>query len=187
MSPAPLLIYLSKANLLDRLFCKDFFAQMGKRPTMPYLILHANTGTTAEHAHFVSKRVAALLSEQLVTAMALPAPQLGLFGADAALVNAPRLHKSWDQLSAVVTQPYGPQDEPLPVATLLQNLRRQLQVSEVWLFPHNPLSALSLEAPLVTNTEAHSRLLAAYPEEADVLQLALALAPARICNVQQLP
>jgi hypothetical protein len=57
----------------------------------------------------------------------------------------------------------------------------------VWLFPDNPLSALSLEAPLVADTQAHSRLLAAYPEEADVLQLALALAPARICNVQQLP
>ncbi|MBX3102103.1 MAG: hypothetical protein KF690_06325 [Bacteroidetes bacterium] len=184
MSRPPLLIFLSRANLADRLFCKDFFAQMGRVGPRKALILHDNTGTTPEDAHFASKRISAQLSEQMVTAMAMPAAQRKLFPAGG--FNTALVHTTWQQLDVVVSQLITPDALQPAAVQLIPLAAAALHIPEVWLFASNPLSALGLEAPLVNDAATHARLAAAFPEELATLDLALAVAPARICNVQQL-
>lgn len=174
------ILYLSSANVADRLFLKEFYARAA-RLQGPALVVHQSPNTTPEGYLFAAKRVSGQLSEAMVTNMVLPGPQRSFLSGQPVQVRAELLHRYWTDVQTIVTYPLTEEGRLVDETEMLAALQQALPDSTVTLFTQNPMAALGGERPQLTDTAIHNRLLAAYAEEQAVLDLALALG-ARICS-----
>ncbi|MEM6271269.1 MAG: hypothetical protein AAF998_17660 [Bacteroidota bacterium] len=173
------LLYLTRENLRNTPFIKDLVFH--HKLQEPSLLLHDHFGTMAD-TRFVTKRLSAIMSEDMITNNAFSGDQRGLLRREAGQLHfrAELVKKAFATVSLfilnpIVSTPEGPQVQaPAPV---LQAIREHLEVSEVVLFPRNSLSPLASARETIRGSGDVERLLRLYDEETELLEMARKLAP----------
>lgn len=175
-----ILYYLSEDNLRSQAFIKDLIYHF--RPAPGSILLHAPFGS-AEDTRFVSKRISAYLSEELVVNSILHGDQRRLIQAVEGRpeIRVDLLEAGFAQAALLILNALS-EDGPVDPIHLIQHMRTRLDITELVLFPSSPKSALGAGRPVIEVPEDHARLQAVYEEETSVLNHALALAPATIAN-----
>ncbi|HHG85747.1 MAG TPA: hypothetical protein ENJ82_13450 [Bacteroidetes bacterium] len=173
------LLYLSKENLENSIFIKELV--FNHKLDEKSLIIHDHFGSVAD-TRFVTKRISALMSEEMVVNNAFSGDQRNLLflGEEGLQFREEMLHKAFATVQLFILNPIvaSPQGIQTPeVLTVLKALREQLDFSEVILFPRNPLSPLAARREYIGEPEAVDPLIAVYDEEAELLEVARVLAP----------
>ena len=173
------LLFLSADNLRNGPFVKDLvynYKDLGKS-----IILHDHFGSIAD-TRFVSKRLSALMSEEMITNNAFSGDQRGIFQlhAGAVQVREALLRQSLEAvdlllLNALTLQ--GGTTAPLDPMAVLTALRQAFGLHEVYLFPKNSRSPLVAQRRLLSDVEQIAQWRAVYDEEAAVLDLAQHILP----------
>jgi hypothetical protein len=175
-----ILYYLSEDNLRNDAFIRDLIYHF--RPEKGSILLHAPFGTAAD-THFVSKRISAYLSEELVVNSILHGNQRRLIQVQDGQVSVRKdlIEAAFQQCALIVMSALS-EDGPADPLQVIAVLRQHFAVDEVLLFPASPKSALGAGRPHMHAAADHARLIAVYEEEQAVLDRALHLAPATIAN-----
>ena len=175
-----ILYYLSEDNLRSQAFVKDLVYHF--RPAPGSMLLHAPFGS-AEDTRFVSKRISAFLSEELVVNSILNGDQRRLIQVvdGQPEIRVDLVEAGFAQAALLIVNALS-EDGPVDPIHLIQHLRTRFDITELVLFPSSPKSALGAGRPGIAGADDHARLQAVYEEEASVLTRALALAPATIAN-----
>ena len=174
------LLYLSADNLRNGPFIKDLvynFKKVGKS-----IILHDHFGKVAD-TRFVTKRISALMSEEMILNNAFSGDQRQIFTttAGALALRMDFIHKSLETVDLVLLNALGLADgelvslDPLRV---LDALRLALDIEEVYIFPKNARSPLVAQRRLFTSVDEIAPFRPVYEEEANALALAERLLPA---------
>lgn len=179
------LIYLSLANLKDRLFIRDFVNNF--KFQTPTLILHEAFGDTIQDSVFVTKRISSLLSESMVHNHAFPASQRDFyyFENGELIASASKIRKLLSPIPLLIL---GPIVKKEGVQTLVsakemaQAARKQFEIEYITLFSDNPLSPLGNAGNTIRENADIQPLLSLYEEEKASLEMALSLSPSRICT-----
>jgi hypothetical protein len=178
------LIYLPEQPARDKLFMRDFFKNY---PQLPYksLLLHDAGVSNPEVARYASKRLSANLSEYMVPNHMRSGDERNLITSNGSgfAVKEALFRKMYRMVHAIVMNPIigsNGQAQMAQPAEMLQALRQQLPVEQVLLFPENPKSLLGNEPHYLADAAEYERLMGIYPEEANTLKLAHALAPSYI-------
>lgn len=174
------LLYLTQHNLRNAPFIKDLVFH--HKLEEPSLILHDHFGSIKD-TRFVTKRLSALMSEDMVVNNAFSGDQRNILSLEAggiqfrkALVLEAFSTVSLFILNPIVASASGPvARSPLEILSLL---RREFDIPEVLLFPRNSLSPIAANRELIAEPGDVERLLRLYDEEAELLEMARALAPA---------
>ncbi|MFK7971303.1 MAG: hypothetical protein AB8F95_13090 [Bacteroidia bacterium] len=180
--------YLSEGNLRDRLFIQQYVHAF--KPESKALVVVAPFGGTVRDTRFVTRRLSTLLSENLVHNNAFVAAQRSMVKRDengGLTVRTDFVKKLVDPLQLLILGAVveGVSEEELVEGeALVGALREVLPVSEVLVFPHNPMSPLSNKSIAVKEHSDIADLLAAYEEEHEALECALRLAPVRFTGPQ---
>ena len=174
------LLYLTQHNLRNAPFIKDLiFHHKLKEPS---LILHDHFGSLKD-TRFVTKRLSALMSEDMVVNNAFSGDQRRILsrkeselGLRSELIREAYKTVSLFILNPIVATQSGPAaHSPLEI---LQLLRQTFEIPEVLLFPRNSLSPLAANREVISTPDDVERLLRLYDEESELLEMARALAPA---------
>ncbi|MEM7656468.1 MAG: hypothetical protein AAF399_10100 [Bacteroidota bacterium] len=179
------LIYLSEANLRDRLFIKDFVFNYKSQEKA--LVFHAPFGGTVRDTRFVTKRISSLLSEAMVYNNAFSADQRNFFSFapnGELQINREAIEKLLWPIQQLLFGPVMTKEGEAQLVNpleLLQLARHTFEVEEVTLFPDNPMSPLGSARPLIDSEAERDRLIGIYEEESPSLNLAHQLRPARVC------
>ncbi len=181
------LIYLSYANLKDRLFVRDFVSSF--KFSTPTLVFHDKFGDTSEDAIFVTKRISALLSECLVHNHAFSASQRDFFFWEDGILkaNSLKIQKLLSPIPVLILSPVVKQDGK---ETLTEALDMVLVAKSIFDIPHitvftdNALSPLASGKNIVRNQEDMEALLKLYEEERESIHRAFLLRPSKICGVR---
>lgn len=180
----PTLLFIPDQAARDRLFMRSLvtrFKSIGGKS----LLLHHTGGETPEVSFYVSKRISALLSEEMVTNTALAGYHRNLVRLEPEpALRLDLLYQLWANVDVVVLSTTlatasGQPGVGSPHA-ILGLMRHALNPSQVLLFPQNPSSALAMEPRTVSTAEEADQLLGLFPEEAETLGLARMLRPARV-------
>lgn len=178
------LIYLSEANLRDRLFVKDFVHNF--KWQSPTIIVHEAFGGTVQDTYFVTKRLSALLSECMVHNHAFLAGQRRYFYMQEGSLKADRskIEPLFAHIHVVVFGPVlqSQQTESLLQPTdMLDSLKQVFEVSEVVMFCDNPLSPLGSKKVQINDPAEMDKWTAVYEEEKTAIARAFRH-QARICS-----
>ena len=179
------LIYLSEANLRDRLFIKDFVHNFALKEKA--ILFHEPFGPKVADSRFVTKRISALLSETGVYNNAFSADQRNLFqptaeGVKFHTAEAVRLlpHIQLLIIGPVGNSEIGPQ--LLDPMMMIRQARKELEISDVLVFTDNPLSPLAGKRVLIESEADVAQWSAVYEEESPALKRAFSLSPAYLCS-----
>ncbi len=177
--------FLQKALLDDSRFLRDYFAQF-KNLKHPAIVLHDHISDDVRRVEMTTKRISAYLSEEMVPSAALSAYQRNLYQTEVG-VNATQIHSLFKTLRSIVLNGVVKDEQGgyilADIHTILLKLTQALPATPV-LFPANPLSPLG-QIPMALYTEgAYEKLLQAYSEEADILQLAQTLPGAYMASAR---
>ncbi|TAE60244.1 MAG: hypothetical protein EAZ89_01720 [Bacteroidetes bacterium] len=179
------LLYLTSANLADRLFIKDLVFNFKFQEKA--LLLHA-PAVDLSGTRFTTKRLSSLFSEAMVYNNAFQAEQRDLFsvGENGLMqVHTTLIHSLLNISQLLLVGPVIRQGGETVIADplhMVQAARAALEISELILFPANPLSPLGRKKEPLDSSADLDRLLSLYEEESQALQLAHTLRPARIAS-----
>ncbi|MEO1450386.1 MAG: hypothetical protein AAFV07_12715 [Bacteroidota bacterium] len=183
------LIYLSEANLRDRLFVRDLVFNYKTQDKA--LLIHATFGGTVSDTRFVTKRLSALYSEAMVYNNAFPAGQRNIFQSNTEgqlVVDTDRIDSLLQTIQMLIISPIMPdevgEDKLVDPLQLLQASRYALEADEVLVFPDNPMSPLASQKPLINEAADLQKWQAIYEEEGAALSRAMELRPARMVSPQ---
>ena len=173
------LIFLSADNLRNGPFIKDLvyhFKDVGK-----CILLHEHFGSVAD-TRFVTKRISALMSEEMILNNAFSGDQRGIFvqSANGVSLRHDFLQAALETVDLLVLNALGLADEavqPLDALQALAQLRTAFDVQEVHLFPKNARSHLVAQRRHILDAAEIAPLRELYEEEADALDRALQLLP----------
>lgn len=179
------LIYLSSANLKDRLFMRDFVHNF--KWNTRTLLLHEPFGNTIADTLFVSKRISSLLSEALINNNAFPAAQRDFFylenGDLKVAVN--KIQQLQSTIPLLILGPIIKENgiETLANATeMVHAARKAFSITLITTFTDNPLSPLGTKKIVMADAEMYDKYLSIYEEEKNALERALQFAPASLCS-----
>ncbi len=181
------LIYLSSANLKDRLFMRDFVFNF--KWNTRTLVLHEPFGNTLADTLFVTKRISSLLSEALVNNSAFSAAQRDFFYLENAEIKV-ATSKINDLQKAIPLLILGPilkengKEILANAIDMVHAAKKAFDIQVVTTFTDNPLSPLAAKKALIENAESVQKYISIYEEEKEALARALAFAPARLCSPQ---
>lgn len=178
------LYFLSSDNLRSNAFVKDFVFHF--RPQGQAILLHAAFGR-AEDTKFVSKRLSAYLSEEMVVNTVLNGDQRKLIEQQEGQVQvrADLIEAAFQQVRLIVMNPLS-EGGPVDIEALILALRGTLPIEELVFFPGNAKSALGATRLQLENVEEVARLRAIYDEDSATLDLIAQLLPATLTNPAQL-
>lgn len=173
------LLFLSADNLRNGPFIKDLvynYKDLGKS-----IILHDHFGSIAD-TRFVTKRISALMSEEMITNNAFSGDQRNIFvqDADAVQVRGALLRQALDAVDLLVLNALTLQDGTtgtLDTLQVLTALRHEFELDEVYLFPKNSRSPLVAQRRLLSDAGQIAEWRAVYEEESAVLDFAQHLLP----------
>lgn len=181
------LLFLSEANLQDRLFLRDLFKHFPKIAPQ-FIILHDAYMEDENNIRMLTKRVSAHLSESMVPNIAFSGEQRGLFSRNTdgqLIIKAETLHKAMKNLSGIVVNTLIMSETRTSSVTaieLLKAFRQQLDIERMLFFPKNPQSPLGgMCTPIASDTD-RDQALQAYEEEQDIIHLAHHVKPAVIVS-----
>lgn len=151
------------------------------------ILLHEAFSGTIPDTRFVTKRLSALFSEQMVYNNAFSSDQRELIyrkdtglTLNKALITQLFAHIQLLILNPIVSTDSGPLlDDPQEIT---QFLRTELAIEHLVLFPDNPLSPLATKHPSIHTEEDLAYWKPLYEEEAQTLERAFQLAPAQIVS-----
>lgn len=173
------LLFLTADNLRSSPFIKDLvynYKDVGKS-----IILHDHFGSIAD-TRFVTKRISALMSEEMILNNAFAGDQRSIFqqGADGVVVRAEFLESALQTVDLLLLNPLGLADGQvvaLDAVQVLAALRRVFDVDEIHVFPKNVRSPLAAERRRLVMAAEVASLRDVYEEEATVLDMAVQLLP----------
>ena len=177
------LIYLSKANLTDRMFVRDFVHNFKFQRS---ITIHEPMEDILK-TKMMTKRISSLLSDAMTYNRAFTGDQRGMVTQtdQGIAIRKEQLEPLLDHVQTLIIGPLMKQDKEVAMADsmqLIQVLRELYQVKEIVCFSDNPLSPLVTKKPVITSQEQVDQYLIAYEEERAALGRALALRPARLCS-----
>lgn len=178
------LLYLTAGNLRSTPFVKDLvynYKEVGKS-----ILVHDHFGGLSD-TRFVSKRISALMSEEMITNQAVSGDQRSLFQWHEGQVSVRKelLETSLKTVDLLVVNAIGIQDgvaiaiDPLMV---VHELRKAFGLQEVYLFAKNSRSPMVANPHRFEIAESIQALLTVYEEEAEVLRAAQSLVPAVVAS-----
>lgn len=177
------LIFLSEANLNDRMFVRDFVHNFKFQQS---ITIHSPSENLLK-TRMLTKRLSSLLSDTVTYNRAFSGDQRGLvkeingkFAVDKAKV-APLLEHVQTLIIGPIALKEGTASIIDPMQLVLY-LRELYDIEEIITFSDNPLSPLVINKPLITSQEDVEKWLVAYEEEKDALNRALQLSPARLSS-----
>ena len=173
------LLYLSAENLRSTPFIKDLvwnYKQVGKS-----IILHDHFGSVAD-TRFVTKRISALMSEEMITNNAISGDQRGIFqeGGQGVVVRKDFLEQALQNVSLLVMNALGAKEQG---TTMLDPLAFALQLRSAWdlehihVFPRNSRSPMVVSVRELQTAADLEPLCAVYEEESLTLANAQRLLP----------
>ena len=173
------LLYLSAENLRSTPFIKDLvwnYKQVGKS-----IILHDHFGSVAD-TRFVTKRISALMSEEMITNNAISGDQRGIFqeGGQGVVVRKDFLEQALQNVSLLVMNALGAKEQG---TTMLDPLAVALQLRSAWDLEHIHVFPRNSRSPMVVSVrELHTAadlepFRAVYEEESLTLANAQRLLP----------
>lgn len=178
------LIYLSEANLKDRLTIQNFvFNFKIKEKT---LIIHDSFGGTVKDTRFVTKRLSSLLSEAMVYNNSFSADQRDFFYREngALRLKQASIEKLLNVVPLLVLGPVVKNESGESILADAQEMievaRKAFQPDELLVFVDNPMSPLGNKKILVETAADIEPFLKVYEEEKPAMERALKLAPARL-------
>ncbi|MCI4666918.1 MAG: hypothetical protein MRZ79_02075 [Bacteroidia bacterium] len=184
------LIYLSEANLQDRLLIRDLVFNLKIKEKA--LLVHSSFNGTLRDTRFVTKRLSSLFSEAMVYNNAFSGDQRNFCFRDekgVLRVDKDRLERLIAPIQLIILGPLIMEDGKavlLESEELLAAIRSEMEISELFLFPDNPLSPLGPKAAVIEDEEGYNALAKVFEEEEDSLKRALKHRPARIILPQYL-
>jgi hypothetical protein len=173
------LLYLSAENLRSTPFIKDLvwnYKQVGKS-----IILHDHFGSIGD-TRFVTKRISALMSEEMITNNAISGDQRGIFqeSESGIAVRKDFLEQALQNVSLLVMNPLGASGENTaildPLAVALQ-LRSAWDLEHIHVFPRNSRSPMVISVKALQTMDDLEPLRAVYEEESLTLANAERLLP----------
>jgi hypothetical protein len=175
------LVYLSAGNLRNSNFIKDLVYHY--KPLGKSILLHEGFGSIQD-TRFVTKRISALMSEEMIVNNGWSGDQRGILKRteEGIQVNADFLHSCFETVDLVVLNPIVLAGDEVNLAGGLEvarALRAALALEATHLFPENLRSPLATERHDL-GLDAAERLASlkqVYEEEATALNNALALLP----------
>ena len=181
------LLYLTENNLRDRLFIQDLVNNY--KLDEKAVLIHDTFGESVKDTRFVTKRLSALFSEAMVYNSAFSADQRDFIKKENGQVgvNTELISQTLYPIQLLIIGPVLKIDGKIALGDpfeMLQATRVALEIEEITLFTENPLSPLGRKKPGIDGTEELERLLKIYDEEANVINIAYSLRPARIASPQ---
>jgi hypothetical protein len=173
------LLYLTRDNLRNSPFIKDLIFHHKLEESS--LILHDHFGSIQD-TRFVTKRLSALMSEDMVVNNAFSGDQRRILSLSKGELQVRKelIEEAYVTVSLFILNPIvATEDGPAahsPVE-VLQMLRREFGIDEILLFPRNSLSPIAASREVISQPEDVERLLRLYDEETELLEMARALAP----------
>lgn len=177
------LIFLSEANITDRMFVRDFVHNFKFQQS---ITVHAPAEDLLK-TRMLTKRISSLLSDTVTYNRAFSGDQRGLVKEiDGKLsIEKSKVDPLLEHVQTLIIGPIalkdGSPDFLDPIALIL-HLRELYNVEEIITFSDNPLSPLVAKKPLITSQEEVNKWLIAYEEEKEALSRALQLRPARLSS-----
>ena len=179
------LLYISEANLQDRLFIKDIVHNFPKGEKI--VLFHEAFKASISDTRFVTKRISAYFSEQMVYNNAFSGDQRKLVerDKDSYKVNKELVFSLFQHIQLLILNPIvssgggSALGDPLELALAL---RLQLDIPSTTMFPANSLSPLATKRPLIQEEGDISQWQKLYEEEGPTLKRALTLAPVQIVS-----
>lgn len=178
------LIYLSEANLRDRLLIRDLV--FNYKIEEKALVVHSSFNGTLRDTRFVTKRLSSLFSEAMVYNNAFSGDQRKFCFRDEEgklKIDVSRVQKLIAPIQMIILGPLienNGEVELFDAEEMIQPIRSDFDISEVLLFPGNPLSPLGGKSKMIENEEEYKALRGVFEEEEEVLSRALRHKPARI-------
>lgn len=184
------LIYLSEANLRDRLLVRDLVFNVKIEEKV--LLIHSSFNNTLRDTRFVTKRLSSLFSEAMVYNNAFSGDQRnfcsrnheGLLEVDTA-----RVEKLVAPIQMIILGPLIEENGEtvlLDAEEMIAAIRRSMDISELLLFPDNALSPLGNKAKTIEDESGYNSLVSVFEEEKEVLERAYRHRPARIVSPKYL-
>jgi hypothetical protein len=175
---------------MDRLFLKSFYDNF-QQWQKPAIVLHDYLQPSPENVKFVSKRISAQLSENLITNIPISCgTKNAMFvGENQELnLNESIIKKFLETVSVIILNPVISNQAE-------EKLIEPLQILEVWrkrnplmpfiFFPKNsltPLARSKISFSANENRDKLEELLIIYPEEKNVLELSFRFAPSFLAS-----
>ena len=181
------LLYLSEANLKDRMLIRDLVFNFKFEEKA--ILIHDQFGGKVSDTRFVNKRISSLLSEAMVYNNAFSAEQR-IFSRDEEGKLVPdkeRIEQILYPIQLLVVAPIiksGDEAVLTDALTLLKSVREAYEIEEVILFANNPLYPMVSQAKQILTEDDREKLLKVYEEEAEALELAYQLRPAILASPQ---
>ncbi|MDP5171962.1 MAG: hypothetical protein NWR72_17055 [Bacteroidia bacterium] len=177
------LIYLSEANLNDRMFIRDFVHNFKFKNS---ITVHAAVADVVQ-TRMITKRVSSLMSDALTYNRAFGGDQRGLVKVQDGLlqIDKARIEPLLDDMHTFLLGPLALSDGHPTLVDAMQlmlALRESFGVEEIITFADNPLSPLVTKKPLISSQEDVDKWLAIYDEEKSALARAYQLRPARLSS-----
>lgn len=177
------LIFLSKANITDRMFVRDFVHNFKFQQS---ITVHAPVEDLLK-TRMLTKRISSLLSDTVTYNRAFSGDQRGLVKeVDGQLiVEKAKVDPLVEHVQTLIIGPIalkGNKPAIIDPLKLVLYLRELYSVEEIITFSDNPLSPLVAKKPLITSQEEVDKWLVAYEEEQEALKRALHLRPARLSS-----
>jgi hypothetical protein len=178
------IIYLSIDNLRNAPFVKELvyhFKQAGK-----CMIVHAHFGSV-EDTRFVTKRVSALMSEEMVLNNGFSGDQREIFQEvnGKIVVRKELLEQTLQTVDLLVMNAMGLRKgvtAALDPFAIVQQLREDFSPAQVYLFPKNTRSHLVEQPHYLTTHHVCEQLRTVYDEEEVVLRNAEQLLPVNLVS-----
>lgn len=177
------LIFLSEANITDRMFVRDFVHNFKFQQS---ITVHAPAEDLLK-TRMLTKRISSLLSDTVTYNRAFSGDQRGLVKElDGKLnIEKSKVDPLLEHVQTLIIGPIALKDGEAVIIDpmkLVLHLRELYGVEEIITFSDNPLSPLVAKKPLITSQEEVDKWLIAYEEEKEALRRALQLRPARLSS-----
>lgn len=180
------LLYLCADNLRNPNFIKDLvwnFKDVGKA-----ILLHDHFGSISD-TRFVTKRISALMSEEMIVNNPLSGDQRNILTEKEGqiIVNVEFLNSIFKTIDLVILNPIALQGDDSIAAKsfdVAKAIRSVYGLEEIFIFPSNPRSPLASERRVFASTSdaEFEKLLAVYEEESQAIESAQALAPSVLAS-----
>lgn len=177
------LIFLSAANITDRMFVRDFVHNFKFQQS---ITVHAPVDDILK-TRMLTKRISSLLSDTVTYNRAFSGDQRGLVkeSNDQLVIEKEKVDPLLEHVQTLIIGPIALKDGEAAMTDPIQlvlHLRELYGVEEIITFSDNPLSPLVAKKPLITSQEEVDKWLIAYEEEKAALNRALKLRPARLSS-----
>jgi len=174
------LIYLSRKNVSDDIFLKDFSHNF--RFLTPALVLYDSPFQSLTETCFIGKRISSFLSDQMIVNISVSGHQRNLLSLEGQVLSLrlDLIQNWWKTVPVVIMNTVSANEKIENGSDIIRMLIQLLNPDHTVIFTDNPLSPLGASDEVYVDSSRLSGLMDIYPEEKTVLTLAQGLLPVSI-------